>query len=446
MIGALRKTLYKLRGSTRFARFEQLTAMQYRTTEELQAEQLELLRGLLRHAHATVPFYRASFKKAGIAPDDIRSFDDFTAVPTVSRQDIESHGADMLSAAFPADRLIPNSSGGTTGKPVRFYQDKKVYTEMEANILLFLSFAGWTPDDMVVNIWGNPRDCLSARVPTGLKPWLAGSLLLNAYHYDTQTLDLWLKAIRRYRRVFLYGYASVIAALAERAMESGNPVMNVAGVITTAEKLYPSHRQAIANAFGCLVHDQYGSREAPGVACECEKGGMHLITHSAYAEFVPLEPGQAHADDAPQRILLTPLSNQAMPLIRYEIGDFGRPSDGPCPCGRGYPLMNMDIGRIGSSLVLPDGSRLYSTMFVRQMYSIGGVEVFQFRQTSSRQVFLYVVRGREFNEGSAQKLDALQHEFPQKICPGVSLAVRYVDEVPRTEGGKHRQVVCEVAS
>ncbi len=449
MIGYLRETLYRLRGRNRYAHFRENAALCSLPTEELRRRQFWLLSSMLRHAHANVPYYRARFDDLRITPEDIRSFDDFSAFPVLTRQDIEDNLSSLLSVSVLENMRYLNFSGGTTGQPVRFYQDRRLRETMEANWLLCLSFAGWKPSDMVVNVWGNPRDINSTLIGHGLQPWLAGQLNLNAYRYGRGELKGWTEAIRRYRRVFLYGYVSAIADLAEYVEENNEKNLSVRGVITTAEVLDPGRRELISRAFNCKVHNQYGSREVPGVASECSHGGMHLLTHSAYAEFLPLPDGRdnggAGENSRTGRLVLTGLTNRAMPLIRYEIGDTGAPVDGMCPCGRGFPLMSMELGRLGSTLRTLDGKRLYSTYFVRQMYGMDGVNIFQFRQTALDTVRLYVVPGKNFSQHTKDKLRALQENFSGNICPGMRLELDYVNEVPKTAGGKHRQVVCDIS-
>lgn len=446
LTGYMRRLLYALRGRPRYACFSERRALQYLPEQELRTLQFARLSSLIRHACLTTEHYREVFDRLRITPEDIRSFDDFSLLPILTRQDIQDNLPRLCSSAIPPERRIRNSSGGTTGHPVQFCQDQRVFDEMDANWLLSLSFAGWQPDDMVISIWGNPKDTLSAKLPGLLKPWLAGAAYLNAYRYGEKELEAWLTVIGRYRKVFLYGYATVLTDLAAFCLERNKGIANVAGVITTAEQLYPAQRQAMETAFGCKVHDQYGAREVPGVAAECECGHMHLFTHAAYAEFLPFEedaPG-GNGVPAPMRIVLSDLNNYAMPLLRYEIGDLGAPLEGPCPCGRGFPRMRMGVGRIGATLLLPEGGRLYSTMFIRQMYTVPGVQSFQFRQVSLRQVRLYIVRGNGFDSTSEAEIAELKKRFPISICPGAELSVHYVEELPRTQGGKHRQVVCEV--
>ena len=449
MIGFVRENLHRMRGSLRYQRFHELQAMQNLPLEELQKRQFAQLSELLRYAYDTVPYYRRSFGDLGITPEDIRSLADFSRLPVLSRQSIQDNLADLVSSACPEDKRSLNASGGTTGKPVSVYQDSSMREEMEASFLFAFSFAGWQPSDMIVTVWGNPKDNAPASAGKKIKSWLGGVRRLNGYQYGKKEIQYWLETIGSYRRVFIYGYVSVLTDVADYILSTNATVNNVHGILTSAERLHPHQRELISKAFGCRVYDQYGCREVPGIATECSEGNMHLLTSSAYTEFLPLKenpglPLEKFEEELPQRIILTGFHNYAMPLIRYENGDMGRPKDGVCSCGRGLPLMQMDIGRIGSSLRLLDGTRLYSSVFVHQVSKTVGINAFQFRQTAADEVQLYIVRGTGFTDEGDKQLRDVVTRFPQSVCPGIRLNLHYVDDVPRTSAGKHRQVICEI--
>jgi phenylacetate-CoA ligase len=290
---------------------------------------------------------------------------------------------------------------------------------------------------MIVNIWGNPRDMSMRPARVSLKNYLAGSMTLNAYRYGAVEMDDWLRIIRGFRSVLVYGYVSALVDVAAHVLDTGIRIANVRAVMTSAEKLHEPQRRSLEQAFGCKVYDQYGSREVPGIASECASGGMHLLTHSAYVEFVP------DTDSGLNRLVVTCLTNRTMPFLRYEIGDYATPLEGNCPCGRGFPLMRMDIGRMVDCLVAPGGKRMYGTFFVRQMYGLNGVEAFQFRQREASHIDLFVVRGPVFGDAEGQRLASIVKNLERDL-PGVGVSMCYVPEIPKTQGGKHRHVVCEV--
>ncbi len=447
LVASLRKALYALRGDERYKRFEELQKLQYLSHDELVSRQFEELSKLIQHAYDTTIYYKKLFDSLGIKPKDIHSFEDYAKLPILTKKIMQENLEELCSSATPKQERILNSSGGTTGNPASFYQDKKVFSEMEAHFLLILSFAGWTADDMIFSLWGNAKDFLKPKKLGRIKPWLAGFQQLNAFRYSNDNMKDWVKAIKRHKKVFLYGYACALNDFAAYCAENNIIFNNIGGVISTAEQLLPHYKKTIEKSFNCKVYDQYGAREVQSIACECENSNMHILTTSAYTEFLPLEENAIHEyDTLAQRLILTSLTNYTMPLLRYEIGDFASPitTKEKCKCNREHELMQMNVGRIGGTLFAPTGEKMYSSLFVRQVCAIAGIANFQFRQKSLREIELYIVKNKDFTNKSEQDFASFQKDFSTDICPGANLTIYYVDDIPRTQGGKHRQVVCEI--
>jgi phenylacetate-CoA ligase len=438
MIGLARQAMHSLRGSRRYALMREGIALQRLPVEELRRRQLARLVQVVHHAARTVPFYQDLLRSHGLKANDIRTFEDFACLPVLTKQDLRENLPRMLSSASDASRRVDNATGGSTGEPVRFYQDMDVFDAMQGSFMLGLTYAGWKPSDMIVNIWGNPRDKGTARPSVELKQWLSGSMTLSAYRYGRKEMDDWLEVLARFRRVFVYGYVSVLSDLAEHILACGRTPSSVCAVMTSAEKLHDHQRTLIAQAFGCRVHDQYGSREVPCIAVECEHGGMHLLTHSAYAEFLP------EAGSELKRLVVTGLTNRTMPLLRYEIGDYATPLSHGCPCGRGFPLIRMDIGRIYDFMLAAGGGKVHGAYFVKIIKEIEGVLSFQFRQSVPGEVELLVTCKDGVSEESMRQVNALPQCVAHDHGDEIRLRVRFVDEIPRTIGGKHRYIVCEV--
>jgi phenylacetate-CoA ligase len=434
----MRQAMHSLRGSRRYALMREGIALQRLPEEELRRRQLARLVHMVHYSVRTVPYYQDLFRARGLKASDIRTFEDFTCLPILTKQDLRENLPRMLSSASDASRRVDNATGGSTGEPVRFYQDMDVFDAMQGSFMLGLTYAGWKPSDMIVNIWGNPRDKGAARPSVDLKQWLSGSMTLSAYRYGRKEMDDWLEILARFRRVFVYGYVSVLCDLAEHILAGGRKPSSVRAVMTSAEKLHDHQRALIAQAFGCRVHDQYGSREVPCIAVECEHGGMHLLTHSAYAEFLP------EAGSELKRLVVTGLTNRTMPLLRYEIGDYATPLSQSCPCGRGFPLIRMDIGRIYDYMLAVGGGKIHGAYFVKIIKEIEGVLSFQFRQSAPGEVELLVKCKEGVSEASTRQLNALPQCVAHDHGGEIRLRVRFVDEIPRTIGGKHRYIVCEV--
>lgn len=439
MKGLIRKTFNSLRGDKRFDHFEEQSKLQWLSTEELRERQFKAVKKLLRHGVDTTTYYRTVMDELGITVGDIRDFDDFAKLPILTKSQVRDNPDSLISSAYNKADLIKNSSGGSTGEPLIFYQNREMWPIMNGCMMLCYSFMGWQPNDMVISIWGNPKEF--GRKPSKaqyMKNLLAGAISLNAYKYNKSVMGEWAAEIKRHPRVFIYGYPSVLTDFSNYLLENGVPLSNVLGVMSSAEKLHDWQRLLFEQAFGCGVYDQYGSREIPGASVECEHGNMHLLTHTAYIEFAP------DTQTGFQKIIATSLTSFGMPFIRYEIGDCGAPMEGGCECGRGFPLMKMDIGRIYDSFLTPEGDSIHGTYFVRLLAALKGIVVFQYVQRQRDRIELKLVRNGEFSQETQNVVDGLEARIKADVTPSLSLDVLFVDDIPRTGGGKHRYTICEV--
>jgi phenylacetate-CoA ligase len=434
--------LYKMRNRRSSALLSDYRESQWLPPEKVAELQFAAIRELVRHAYEHNDYYRELFNTLGMQPEDIRSLSDFQGIPVLTKEIIKSNIHRMVSRGYDVADLVKNTSGGSTGEPLTFYQEKDLYVKMEANGLLGFVMANWTGRERIFYLWGNPREFSGKKtLLTKLKEQLSNRVSFNSYNYNQEKIARWVQEIRRSGNCFLYGYTSVLADVASFVENNGIRIAGVRGVLTTAEKLYPWQRELLQRSFGAPVFDQYGSREVPGIACECAEGNMHLLAHSAYLEFAD-DPAVASGS---KKIITTCLTNFAMPFLRYEIGDYARPKEGSCRCGRGLPMLEMDIGRTTDRFVTPEGNLVYGTFFVRQMYGQDRVLNFQFHQISTDLVRLFVVRSPGFDAEDAARLEAIRTTIRDKVSPAMRLEIQYLEAIPRTQGGKHRFVISDVA-
>lgn len=437
----IRKIYNKIRGNQALDFFDEYRSIQWMSSDEVIKNQLAKIKKLLNHSYVNTVFYNNLFDNIGFNPQDFQTLDDIKLIPVLTKSIIKNNIQDLISKNNSTKHLIRNTSGGSTGVPLTFFQDKKLFEQMEANSLLGYEMAGWSGSELIFSFWGNPREFQKKKSFTAkLKEKISGSIIFNSYSYNEEIISKWVDAIRRERRVFLYGYTTVLADIARFIERNGIRITSVQGVLTTAEKLYSWQRELMERSFGAKVFDQYGSREVPGIACECDHGNMHQLSHSAYLEF----EDDPTVTNGSKKIIATCLTNFAMPFIRYEIGDFARPKEGACPCGRGFPMMEMDIGRTTDCLVTPEGNVVYGTFFVRQMYGQDRVLSFQYHQTSPDVVNLYVVRATDFTADDASRLEMIEKNIHEHASVSMQLHIHYVDSIPRTQGGKHRFVISDV--
>ncbi|OPY70248.1 MAG: Phenylacetate-coenzyme A ligase [Syntrophorhabdaceae bacterium PtaU1.Bin034] len=395
-------------------------------------------RALAAHAGDHVDYYRAQFRALGIDSRRMLLPDDWVRLPVLQKEDLKRHSVALASDTRDAARAVRNASGGSTGTPVEFLSDRRLFTMMYSHFRLIFEWAGWRPGEVQMNLWGG-RDSRTSRGAFGdIKAMLGGQVTFSVYSYDEASFAKWWSALRKYSPTILYVYPSVAAEFAAWLETKGYQPTGLKGVFCSAEVLLPKHREVMERVFGCKVFNQYGSREAPCIACECPAGNMHVFQDLNHVEFLenPADPGGM------KRIVATPLNNYSQPLLRYELGDLGEPLDGSCPCGRAYPLMSMDVGRRNDHLRALDGRNIYPSFFVHLLDGKAWVGPFRFRQASQARLELEF----ESLDGAGEdRVRSLQAELLPRVCKemgeGMLLEVRLVERIERTAAGKFRHVV-----
>jgi phenylacetate-CoA ligase len=212
-------------------------------------------------------------------------------------------------------------------------------------------------------------------------------------------------------------------------------------VKSTAEVLTDEERTTIEQAFRCPVYNFYGSREVNNLAAECPAHkGLHVNALTRYIEVVD-ETGKPLGPLQPGRILVTDLTNYAMPFIRYEIEDIGTWSGAQCKCGRPFPVLANVLGRKTDFIVTPSGKLIHGEYFTHLFYGMPAVSQFQLVQDSLDHVRMEVVLSPGASESS---LDSLRSRLSESMGAGVRCDVETVQQIERPPSGKHRFTVSSV--
>lgn len=296
-----------------------------RRSEHLPAEQLRQLQTveldrLRRFVVMHVPHYR----KHG------------PAVLTTKDQ-IQERPEDFIADTFPRRALIPWHTSGTTGKALTVYYNRQAMQKMWAFVELYRNTAGVAKDDRRGQFTGKmivPPEQAASKKIFWRRDLANHALLLSTVHLLPANLPCYAAALERFRPVYLSGYPSSMYVLAEYYRQSGRPAPRFKAALTSTENVLEHQRRAIEETFATRVFDQHGQAEMQNFWYECEAGRMHAHPLSGLTEIL-------HPDGAPAalgemgEVVLTGLVNDAMPLLRYHMGDAARFATESCPCGRG---------------------------------------------------------------------------------------------------------------
>jgi phenylacetate-CoA ligase len=419
----------------------ELGRRQFDPPQVVRARQRAALRRLLRHADATVSYYRALFASVGVRPEDITTEDDFRALPVLTKSDIRRCGKELMSEAYRGAELRLKQTSGSTGVPLEVWQDARCWDWKRACTLRSDEWSGWQRGQRVAKLWGvpsgdrfNPKKALRAAL-------YERTLYLNTLKIGPADMDRYAAKLRRLRPELLHGHAHSVFLLADHLHRTGQTAYRPCGIITTAMVLHDWQRRRIEQVFGCPVTNRYGCEEVSLIACECsEHRGMHVNADGILLEIVagdrPARPGEEGA------VVVTDLSNFAMPLIRYQIGDVAVASDRTCPCGRGLPLLESVVGREADYVVTPVGDLVSGISLTDHFASnVPGLAQLQIVQEEVSKFLFRMVRDHDFTAASEQRVAELVMHF---FGPNVKYRCEFVDRIPQEPSGKYRFCISHV--
>jgi phenylacetate-CoA ligase len=308
----------------------------------------------------TVPYY------SGYPRAEFRGIEHLRRLPILDRETVLQNQERLLSRTTEPYQRIRARTTGTTGSSLRVAYTEQLVSENWAFLLRQWAWAGVEPRHPRVTLQGSrivPADRTEPPYWTYNVP--EHQVLMSIFHLSEATAPDYLDFLRRHTDDALEGFPSVLGILADFALERGVQIrMRV--VFTSGEPLYASTRAKIEEAFQARVFDTYGMTEYCGLIQECEHGQSHLVPEYGFLEILD-EHGNPTSPDEEGDFVWTGFLNEAMPLIRYRIGDRGRwQSGGPCSCGRAFPLVVPTITRESDILRCPDG-RLFSPRALNQL-------------------------------------------------------------------------------
>jgi len=425
--------------SSRF--LKELERSQWQGPEEIKRLQWKRLKAMLDHAYQNVPFYHRRFKESGLKPSDITIPSDMLKLPILTKGDIRRGlGGDIRAKNLREDRFVRNSTGGSTGEPLVFFNDKIQMQYRWASTNRNLRWTSYNIGDKIVKIWSATQDLArSATLESRLGNFFWRRRVLSAYHMDKKTMEEYLEILEEYQPHLVVGYSSALVLLSKYMKHEGVEE-DVGAVISTAETLFPHHKDLIADRFNCEVFNRYGSREFSTLAHECEAhSDLHMNAENLFIEIVRDDEHVVSGELG--EIIVTDLHNFCMPFIRYSIGDMGVAADGTCSCGRGLPLIEKIEGRIHSVLVTESGKFVPGEFFPHLFKDAEGIKKFQVVQEKKRSLLIRMVKGEAYSQ---EEMDKMLKIVERYFGENTEIAVEFVDEIPESESGKYHFTISKV--
>ena len=320
--------------------------------QKLRELQFELLRAQLERAYELVPFYRQAMRQRGLRPADIRSLEDLPLLPFTRKADFADNYPFGLLAVPKRELVRIHASSGTTGKPIVVAYTRRDLDSWREVCVRQLVAAGVTADDTM-------QIAMGYGLFTGALGWhgaaeLLGAMVVPISAGNTRRQIMLIQDLETTVLCATPSYAIHIAEEAERmGVDLRESSLRIG--IHGAEPWSEGMRREIEERCGLKAYDTYGLSEivGPGVSAECElQNGLHVNEDHFLVEVVDPNTGEPLPPGAQGELVITTLTKEALPVIRYRTGDISSLSDAPCPCGRTLARMSRVRGRTDDMLIV----------------------------------------------------------------------------------------------
>jgi phenylacetate-CoA ligase len=356
---------------TRVAERHPASEPDYLPVPELRDLQLNRMKAVVTRAWQHVKLFQSRLAERGLEPSDIRSLDDVAKLPFTVKNDLRDTYPDGLFASSMKDVVRLHASSGTTGKPIVVGYTKEDIDVWTSVLVRCLAGCGLHRGDIIQVAYGYGLFTGGLGAHYGAEALGAAVIPASGGNADRQIMlmkDFGVTAMCCTPSYFLH--------LIDRAAELGVDLRELplrAGVFG-AEPWTDSMRKRIESASNIEAFDIYGLTEiiGPGVGCECRQHqGLHIFEDHFYPEIIDSETGETLPDGAEGELVLTTLSKQATPMIRYRTRDITRLLPGTCECGRSMRRIAR-IGRRSDDMLIIRGVNVFPSQVEAALLEIEG--------------------------------------------------------------------------
>ncbi|HTF99026.1 MAG TPA: phenylacetate--CoA ligase [Nitrospirota bacterium] len=340
--------------------------------DELAQLQLERLESTLNRVYLNVPFYRKKFDEVKFNPDDLRSLDDLRKLPFTTKNDLRENYPYGLFAVPLREVVRVHASSGTTGMATVVGYSKndiKTWSNLVARIL---TSGGITKDDVIQISFNYGLFTGAFGLHYGAERVGASVIPISSGNTRRQ-----IQIMQDFKTTALVGTPSYAMLIADTMMELGinRNSLSLKYGLFGAEPWSDAMRRELESKLKIVATDNYGLSEVmgPGVAGEClERNGLHIAEDHFLVELIdprtlePVKPGEAG------ELVITTLTKEAFPVIRYRTRDLTRLMPDPCPCGRTMTRMTRVFGRTDDMLIIR-GVNVFPQQIETVLFEIEGV-------------------------------------------------------------------------
>ena len=429
---------------------EQLSRSQYLSADALAAARRPQVEALIDHAVGQIPFWRERLAAAGLDPESRRRDPPDAAewnkrwesLPILKRADVQSMGTALHARQLPAGHggVGEILTSGSSGRPVRIIRSTLDYFYWQAFQLREHIWRGRDLSGSFLSILRNEQrtnlddtDHLPRKNDWGAPVatvWPTGPSYLLDYRSPISSL---IETLREVAPDYVCTFPSLLLEILRRARQERIPLPALKEAVVVGEASPPELSALCREVWDAPLSSTYTAGEAGAIAYQClEEGRWHVQSEKSIVEVLDAAGRPCAAGDTGS-VVLTPLHNFAMPLLRYEIGDLATVGGGRCGCGRLLPVLDAIPGRARDLLMLPSGDLRPPYYGHRAVMQVGAILQHQVVQTAPDHVCFRLVVARPLSPAEEQHVISVAAEA---LGGSLRVSLEYVTEIVRGPHGK----------
>jgi len=369
---------------------------------------------------------------------NIRSEKDFYNSPILTKSMIKENYDKIIN---PEHVFKYNHTSGTTGSGLNYPVSKEFVNKHWAIYWKFRYLHNLTTKTWCAYIIGrNVIDTERKKPPYWIKCYPIQQYLFSNAHLNINTVELYLKKIKKSKIYWMHGFPSSLNYLAglikDCKLQRLARELNLKIITASSETLFEFQKKNIEEIFGCQVKQLYGQTEGVANIYECEEGTLHIDESFSFVEFEKVENS---CDD--YKIIGTTYINKAFPLVRYDTGDTVKlyNENFTCRCGRKSRVVKEIIGREQDYLILDDGTKIGgSGFFFKKIINVKRAQIIQKKKGEAT---FYIVKTPDY---SSEEEKMLIEEIENRLGKNFRYTLQYTDELIRLKNGKMKFVINEI--
>ncbi len=416
--------------------------------DELRALQLDRMKRSMRHAYENVDFYKKSFAEAGVTPDDLNTLDDLVKFPFVIKQDMRDAYPFGLFAVPQREVARVHASSGTTGQATVVGHTKNDLKNWGDCFARGIYMVGGSAESTIQVSYGYGLFTGGLGAHAGGEA--VGCTVIPTSSGNTKRQVQMMKDLGTDILACTPSYALLIA---DTAIEMGyDPARDfkISGGIFGAEPASDNMREEIARKLGITYCDVYGLSEimGPGVAMQCAEGeGLHIAEDQFYCEILDPATLQPVADGEWGELVITTLTRECCPLVRYRTRDITRIITEPCSCGRTHRRIDKLRGRTDDMLIIR-GVNVFPSQIEQVITGFPEISAhYQIILTTDGpldRVELQVETQPDFPIDEIRKIEELKNRLAAELKSNLQVSVKVKIVEPKTiarSEGKAKRVI-----